>query len=94
MFVPFGEYRPDSATLDQGTTSLARNVIPGVNGEYLPMPGLSTYSDPLPARARGIIGVRASDLSTMAYAGTEAALYLGAGRQWQEKASRICVAGG
>lgn len=87
MFIPFGEYRPDSATLDQGSTSLARNVIPGVNGEYLPLPGLTTYSDPLPSRARGLIGVRASDLSTMVYAGTDTGLWLGSGKQWQLKSS-------
>jgi hypothetical protein len=85
MFIPFGEYRPDSASLDQGTTSLAKNVIPGVNGEYLPLPGLTTYSDPLPARPRGVIGVRASDLSTMVYVGTDTQLILGSGRQWLGK---------
>lgn len=85
MFVPFGEYRPDSASLNQGTTALARNVMPGPAGDYLPMPGLTTYSDALRTRCRGVIGVRASDLSTLTYAGTETSLWLASGRQWQEK---------
>lgn len=83
--LPFGEYRPDAAALIPGTTTLARNVVPGPDGDYLPLPSLVTYSAPLGARVRGIIGARAADNSTFLYAGDESKLSIFADAAWTDK---------
>lgn len=41
--IPFGDWRPDVALLDNQFISVAENVLPGAN-TYLPMPGLSFVS--------------------------------------------------
>lgn len=80
MMIPFGEYRPDAAPLAQNTTTLARNVVPGPDGDYLPLPSLIESAGPLPSRSRGTFGGRGPDGSTYMYCGDGVGLYqFGAG---------------
>lgn len=82
MFIPFGEYKPDSSPLDSTSTSLARNCIPGANGDYLPFPSPVAFATPHPDRVRGVIAVNAMDRTTMLYVGTQGVLWQLSGRGW------------
>lgn len=84
MFLPFGEYTPDSAPLNQAGTPFVLNVIPGSTGDYLPLPSLSEFSVPIPdfLRVRGVRGVRLSDGTNAIYVGTAQNLWQGSGQGW------------
>ena len=74
--VPFGEWRPDLALLDNQFASEIENVVAGANA-YKPFPGLLAFSTPLPGseRACGLTAARGNDGSWKIFAGTTTKLY-------------------
>ena len=70
----FPPYHPDVDDLNQGYTTTVMNVLPQADG-YGPFPGLSVFSQALPARPRGLFfGTRANG-SVRVFAGTQTKLY-------------------
>jgi len=57
MFIPFPEWTPDIADLNNPGMTVAKNVIPGTSN-YKPVPALAAVSDALTAYPRGAIAAR------------------------------------
>lgn len=93
MFIPFGEYKPDTSSLDQGSTSLARNAVPGASGDYLPLPSLVEHSTPHPDRVRGAVGVFNTDRTSALYAGTQNTLWQSSGTGWLNRGAGYTMTG-
>lgn len=74
MKIPFAEWLPDLADLDNPGSTVIKNVIP-YNGSYLPVGSASVISDALTARCRGAFTARNSDGTVYSYAGDETKLY-------------------
>jgi len=74
MFIPFAEFRPDSADLGNGFSDELRNVLPA-DGSYIPMPTFSALTKPLPASPLGGLAVRAMDGTVAVFVGTADKLY-------------------
>jgi hypothetical protein len=73
--VPFGEWRPDIATLDSQFANVADNVYAGINS-YKPIPSLLPFSAPIPdAPVQGLTAARALDGTWKVYAGTQTKLW-------------------
>jgi hypothetical protein len=73
--VPFGEWRPDIATLDTQFANVADNVFTDANS-YKPIPGLLPFSDPLPdSPICGLFSARTADGGWKVYAGTKTKLW-------------------
>ena len=83
--IPVGEWVPDSATVDQTVLTVARNVLPGING-YGPVKDLAIYSAALGAQCVGGFCARTSSGSYAIYAGTATKIYkLGSsGTSWTD----------
>ena len=72
--LPFGEWRPDVALLDNQFAAIAENVYAGANS-YLPFQGLAPLtSEQLPGRVCGLAFARTATGSYVLYAGNETAL--------------------
>ena len=77
--LPFGEWRPDVALLDNQFAAIAENVYAGANS-YLPFQGLAPLtSEQLPGRVCGLAFARTATGSYVLYAGNETALFKWAG---------------
>src|SRR6266436_3883451 len=74
--LPFGEWRPDIAMLDNQFAFDVENVFPGINS-YKPMPSLLPFSATAITTTPpcGLYGARKSDGSWKIYAGSRTALY-------------------
>lgn len=72
--LPFPEYAPDVATLQQDASPTINNVLPQKNG-YGPVPSPSVYSASLPAACRGFFRSRNSDGSITVFAATSTRLW-------------------
>jgi hypothetical protein len=83
--VPFGEWRPDIATLDSQFANVADNVYAGINS-YKPIPDLLRFSaTPLPdSPICGLTSARAADGSWKIYAGTKTKLWTWALAGWTD----------
>lgn len=75
VFVPFAEYLPDRPALRNPGSTNIKNVIPYLDGSYLPFYALSNSIAALTARVRGAIAVRASDAAAVIYTGDATKLY-------------------
>src|SRR5262245_11624670 len=87
--VPWGEWRPDLATLDTQFANDVENVLPGSNS-YLPCPDLSPFTDsivPIPPATEPIVGLTAAR-TTMGdwrvYAGSTKKLYRWSNAGWSD----------
>lgn len=74
LAVPFGNWAPDIAGIDQTVVSTALNVFPQANG-YGPVPSLNPITLALPAACKGAISVKSSAGVNYIFAGTATALY-------------------
>jgi hypothetical protein len=74
MIIPFGEYRPDIATLNSSATARARNVL-AADGSYLPFPGMSVVSTALPSKPISGFVARTATGSFVIFAATGTKLY-------------------
>lgn len=75
--VPFGEWRPDLATLDSQLATDVENVFPGSNS-YLPVPDLAPFSTqaiPGGEQVVGLFSARTTQGEWKIYAGTPTKLY-------------------
>jgi hypothetical protein len=73
--VPFGEWRPDIASLDSQFATEAENVLPGAVS-YKPIPSpIAWITVALPAQCVGLFSARKLDGSWRTYAGTRTKLY-------------------
>jgi hypothetical protein len=82
--VPFGEWRPDIATLDTQFATVADNVFTDINS-YKPVPSLLPFSDPLPdSPICGLTSARALDGTWKIYAGTQTKLWRWALAGWTD----------
>lgn len=79
--IPFGEWGPDlPAHLNDGLAFL-KNALPGPRG-YCSFKGLTTTTDALAARCRGMYSTIDSSRSAFNFAGDETKLYLLASNAW------------
>ena len=67
--LPFPEYAPDVATLQQGVSAMIQNVLPQKNG-YGPIPSPAVYSAALAGMSRGFFRARNTDGSVLMDAST------------------------
>lgn len=74
MRIPFDDWRPDLADLDQSVSATAKNVIPSANS-YRPIPSPSAYSDALGADPRGLWLAKTDAGDFEAWVATETAIY-------------------
>ena len=81
--LPFAEWLPDRAALGLQAAVTALNVRPSEDG-FRPVPGLSTQSDALTARAQGASAVRNTAGAVSYYAGDETKLYRLAGSTFSD----------
>lgn len=78
--MPWGEWRPDLATLQTEFAADVENVFPGSNS-YLPIPGFAPFSDtpvPPPPSTERVVGAFSARKTTgewVVYAGTPTKLY-------------------
>lgn len=93
MIIPFGEYRPDVSALSPGSTALAKNVLPGPDGSYLPWPSAALMISPISAEIRGVISVRALDRTNYLYAATAQKIMQMAGRNWIDRGTGYSMTG-
>lgn len=92
--VPFAEWRPDLALLDNEFASVAENVFAGENS-YLPFPGFAPQmTTALPANCIGLGSAQTSTGSWKIYAGTATKLYRYSGGAWVEAGSGYSAASG
>ena len=73
--VPFGEFLPDLADLQNPGCTIAKNVFPRAGGTYAPVNGLAVYSGALTARAQGAHSDRDRDGDVAVFAGDATKLY-------------------
>jgi len=81
--IPFAEWRPDIALLDNSFAGIAENVYPTPNS-YIPWPSLAPLTvDQLPTLpARGLTFARTATGSYVIYAGSRTKLYRWSGVAW------------
>lgn len=84
MRLPFGRWMPDRPPHDNPGVIDAKNVIHGA-GFYRPVPALAAYSDPLPARCRGIIAARRTDGTVFNFVGTANGLFEQTSLGWTDR---------
>lgn len=72
--IPFGEYLPDLAELDNPGTPTILNAMPHLK-DWKSFPSLSVYSNALTARNQGAISVKDKDGIIYIYAGDASKLY-------------------
>lgn len=87
--IEFGQYLPDLRELGNPGATIARNVIPEIDG-YRDLPALSSFSNALTAYARGAIGVRDKDNNVVNYAGDATKLYALSAATWSD----VSIVGG
>lgn len=83
--VPFGEWAPDTATVDTAVLTIARNVL-AIGTGYGPVPALTRYGSvaALPADCKGVGVARTSTGGWAVYAGTATALYKLIDDAWED----------
>lgn len=81
--IPFGEWLPDRAALGLQGSVTALNCRPSEDG-FRPVPGLSSQSDALTARAQGAAAVRDTAGAVSYYAGDATKLYRLSGSTWAD----------
>jgi hypothetical protein len=75
MPVPYAEWRPDVALVDNEYASVAENAFPGLNS-YLPFPGFATQTTTaLPAQCRGLYAAKTTAGNWKIIGGTATRLY-------------------
>ncbi len=72
--IPFGEYLPDQADLDNPGVVTAKNVLPYARG-FGPVPALSAYSSALTARGQGAFSCEDKAGTAYNFAGDATKLY-------------------
>lgn len=72
--IPFGEFAPDSADLNQNVATVANNVLPGP-GKYLPILDISSQSNALTAACKGAVTMEDTAGNNYTFAGDATALY-------------------
>lgn len=72
--IPFGEFAPDSADLNQNYSTIATNVVPGAN-QYLPLLDISEVSNALTATCQGAVTMEDNDGNNYTFAGDATKLY-------------------
>jgi len=72
--IPFGEYLPDQADLDNPGVVTAKNVLPYARG-FGPVPALSAYSSALTARCQGAFSCEDKAGTAYNFAGDATKLY-------------------
>ncbi|WP_412058128.1 hypothetical protein [Bartonella sp. DGB2] len=84
-FLPIAEYRPDVATANTNFSDDIRNVLPA-DGSYIPMPGLTPLSAPIPEAHLNSFATRTLTGATLFFAGTPEKLYLldNTGLAWRD----------
>src|SRR5690554_2410641 len=86
--IPFGEFAPDTATV-QNPTVLVRNVVASPSG-YLPVKGMESGTNAIVGPALGAFWVRGSNQVYYIFAGDPGALYQLTGQNFAD----ISKAGG
>ena len=81
--IPFPQYGPDRAEVDQGFSDAITNVYPTPTG-YRPFPTLGVYSDALGGICKGAILARNEDETFTAFAATQTAIYELVGETWTD----------
>lgn len=82
MRLPLAAWEPDSAGVDSGVLSVARNVYPSKTG-YIPIQSLSAItSHALPAKCVGAFAVRTTAGGYLIFAGTQTKLYKYVAGNW------------
>lgn len=79
--IPFGEYAPDQAQTNMGFSSVANNVVGGVNA-YYPIKSPVVASDALPNTPQGASYFYTEDSSRVSIVGDGVALYRLDGQTW------------
>ena len=92
--VPFGEWRPDLALLDNQWAALADGVF-AYSNTYRPIPGLHPFSNSsLPSPALGLFAGRKKDGTWQIYAGTATRLYEYTNAGWVDLSKATAAATG
>lgn len=91
--VPFGEYRPDAAPMENGATGMAENCLPGPTGTYLPFRDATFFMAGPADRVRGAYTVHSQDRTTYLYAGTSQFLWQLSGRGWVQRGGPYAMTG-
>lgn len=82
--IPFGEWLPDQAALNNPGTAYINNVFPSATS-YRPVGSPQAISDALSGPARGGISAQTGDGAVVNIAGTEAGLYRMSDGAWQDE---------
>ena len=72
--IPFGEFAPDIAQYNMEVSTVAKNVLPGINS-YLPLKTLTATGEALDGPCVGAVTMKDDDLTNYIYAGDATKLY-------------------